>query len=106
MVNDRLEVTMPVFSIWESRFPAQASEEGREITRSIWRDMSGYHGYLSHELIEDLDDPGHLMVVSQWTTREQADTVLREYVGHPNACRANELVSQPRTRFLGRPVSA
>ena len=71
----------------------------------IWRDMTQFEGYLAHKLIEDLDDPGHLLVVSQWTTRQRADEVLREYADHPNARRANELVSRPRTRLLGHAVS-
>jgi quinol monooxygenase YgiN len=93
---------MPVYSIWESHFPAPAAEEGRAVTEAIWRDMVDFDGYVSHELVEDLDDPGHLVVVSRWTSRERADAVLREYAGHPNARRANELVSQPRKRFVGR----
>jgi quinol monooxygenase YgiN len=97
---------MPVFSVWESQFPPEASAEGRQVTEAIWRDMTLFEGYLSHELIVDVDDPGHLLVVSRWTSRERADAVLREYAGHANARRANELVSRPRTRFLGRPVAA
>jgi quinol monooxygenase YgiN len=95
---------MPVFSLWESHFPPAAAEEGRAITESIWRDMRQFEGYLAHELIEDLDDPGHLFVVSRWTTRQRADEALHEYADHPTARRANALVSRPRTRFLGHAV--
>jgi hypothetical protein len=97
---------MPVYSVWESHFPPEGVEEGRAVTRAIWRDMTRFAGYLTHELIEDLDDPGHLLVVSRWTTRQRADEVLREYATHPNAVRANELVSCPRTRFVGHEVPA
>ena len=93
---------MPVYAVWDSHFPPDAAEEGRAITEAIWRDMTAFEGYLGHELIEDLDDPGHLLVVSRWTNRRRPDDVLREYRNHPNAQRANELVSRPRTRFLGR----
>jgi hypothetical protein len=96
---------MPVYSVWQSHFPPEAAQEGRVVTEAIWRDMVHFAGYLTHELIEDLDDPGHLLIVSQWTTRERADEVLREYATHPNAVRANELVSQPRTRFVGHAVA-
>jgi quinol monooxygenase YgiN len=92
---------MPVFSVWESHFPPRASAEGRRLTEAIWRDMTECQGYISHELIEDLDDAGHLLVVGQWTSRERADAVLREYAGHENVQRVNELVSKPRTRFVG-----
>jgi quinol monooxygenase YgiN len=92
---------MPVYGVWESHFPPEAAAEGRAVTEEIWRDMLDFDGYLTHELIEDLDNPGHLLVVSQWTTRERADEVLSEYSGHPNARRANQLVSRPRVRFVG-----
>jgi quinol monooxygenase YgiN len=95
---------MPVYSVWESHFPSEEMHEGRAITEAIWRDMPQFDGYLTHELIEDLDDPGHLLVVSQWTTRQRADEVLREYADHPNARRANELASRPRTRLVGHAV--
>jgi quinol monooxygenase YgiN len=97
---------MPIYSVWESHFPPQMADEGRAITEAIWRDMTHFDGYLGHELIEDLDEPGHLLVVSRWTNRQRPDGVLREYATHPNAQRANELVSRPRTRFLGHAVSA
>jgi heme-degrading monooxygenase HmoA len=91
---------MPVYSIWESRFPAAAAAEGRAITEAIWRDMPGFDGYLSHELLVDADDPGHLLVVSKWTSRDRADAVLQEYASHPNAIAANKLVAEPRRRFV------
>jgi quinol monooxygenase YgiN len=95
---------MPVFSVWESHFPSQARAEGQAVTEAIWRDMESFAGYLSHELIEDLDDPGRLLVVSRWTDREHADAALKEYADHPNARRARQLVSRPRTRMVGRGV--
>jgi len=97
---------MPAYSVWESHFLPEQMQEGIAITEAIWRDMTQFDGYLTHELIEDLEDPGHLLVVSQWTTRQRADEVLRDYATHPNAVRANELVSCPRTRFVGQAAPA
>jgi hypothetical protein len=95
---------MPVYAVSESHFPPEA-QEGRTITEAIWcDDMPRFDGYVTHELIEDLDDPGHLLVVGQWTTRQRADEVLREYTNHPNARLANKLASRPRIRFVGHPV--
>ncbi len=91
---------MSVYSIWESWFPAEAVDEGISVTEAIWRDMLSFDGYLSHELIQDLDQPGHLIVVSQWASRDAADAAM-SYVSHPNARRANELVSEPRRRTVG-----
>jgi quinol monooxygenase YgiN len=95
---------MPVYSVWESHFSPAETQEGRAITEAIWRDMTQFGGYLTHELIEDLDDSGHLLVVSQWTSRQGPDEALRVYAKHPNARRVNELVSRPRTRFVGHAV--
>jgi quinol monooxygenase YgiN len=89
-----------IYSIWESRFSAAAAAEGRAVTEAIWRDMRSFDGYLSHELLIDSDDPGHLLVISQWTTREHADATLRAYAAHPNAQAANRLVSEPRRRIV------
>jgi quinol monooxygenase YgiN len=91
---------MPIYAIWESRFPAPQAAEGRAVTAAIWRDMPCHEGYLSHDLLVDVDDPGHLLVVSQWASREQADESLRLYADHPNARAANNLVAEPRRRIL------
>ena len=91
---------MPIYSIWESRFPAARAAEGRAATEAIWRDMPSFKGYLSHELLVDADDPGHLLVISQWASREHADESLRLYSEHPNAAAANSLVAEPRRRIL------
>jgi quinol monooxygenase YgiN len=92
---------LAIFSIWESYFPPELHDAGREVTEAIWKDMESYEGYVSHQLIQDLDDAGHLMVLSTWSSREAADAVLEAYAGNPNAERANAMVSRPRTRFLG-----
>jgi heme-degrading monooxygenase HmoA len=62
--------------------------------------MPGYHGYLGHELLVDADDPGHLLVMSRWASREHADETLRQYADHPNARAANRLVAEPRRRIV------
>src|ERR687898_3424465 len=93
---------MPIYSIWESQFPAVRAAEGRAVTEAIWRDMPCFEGYLSHELLVDADDPGPLLVVSQWTSREHADESLRRYAQHPNARAVNNLVAEPRRRILAR----
>jgi quinol monooxygenase YgiN len=93
---------MPIYSIWESRFPAAKADEGRAVTEAIWRDMRGFEGYLGHELLVDADDPGHLFVVSRWASREHADETLRQYRTHPNVTAADSMVSEPRRRFIAK----
>ena len=91
---------MPIYAIWESRFPAPRAATGRAVTEAIWRDMTSFEGYLNHELLVDVDDPGHLLVVSQWASRAHADESLRRYAEHPNARAANSLVAEPRRRIV------
>jgi quinol monooxygenase YgiN len=91
---------MAIHSIWESYFPPAAAAEGRSVTERIWADMTGFDGYLGHELLQDLDDPGHLLLVSRWSSQAHADQALADYAENPNALKANCLVGRPRRRFL------
>jgi quinol monooxygenase YgiN len=91
---------MSVFSIWESRYPPDRADEGLDVTRAIWADMPPFDGYLDHEIVQDLDDPGHLIVVSRWRSRAAADAAM-SYSSHPNVGRAEALVSEPRRRTVG-----
>lgn len=91
---------MSVYSIWESRYPPQRREEGLAVTRAIWADMPEFEGWLGHEIVQDLDDPGHLFVISRWQSRHAANAAM-SYASHPNARRADDLVSEPRRRTVG-----
>ena len=64
--------------------------------------MQDFPGYLRYVLIEDLDELGHLFVISGWEGREAAGKVLAQYASSPNARLANELVAEPRRRTVGR----
>lgn len=90
---------MSIYSIWESRFEPGAAQEGIEATQAIWVDMPSFDGYLEHQVLGDLDDPGHLFVVSRWESREAAEAAL-VYRSHPNAKRVDQLVCEPRRRTV------
>ena len=96
---------MRVYTIWESAFPAERRQEGAEVTRAIWRDMRDFEGYLDHDIVEDLDQPGHLIVVGRWESREAADAAL-SYRSAPNAQRVDALVATPRRRTVGESIDA
>ena len=91
---------MSVYSIWESRYPPQRREEGLAVTWAIWADMPEFEGWLGHEIVQDLDDAGHLFVISRWQSLNAANAAM-SYASHPNARRADDLVSEPRRRTVG-----
>jgi quinol monooxygenase YgiN len=91
---------VPIHVIWESRFSSVRAAEGRAVTEAIWRDMPAFDGYLGHELLIDVNDPGHLLVVSRWISQEHADESLRRYATHRNARTADGLVAEPRRRIV------
>jgi quinol monooxygenase YgiN len=95
---------MNVTVLWESRFPAASAEGGLEVTRKIWQDMRQFPGYVDHEIVRDLDDPGHVLVISHWTSREALETVKNRYRGHPNVVLMNQLAAEPRRRWIAMRV--
>ena len=87
--------------VWESRFSAAGAERGLEVTRKIWQEMRQFSGYVDHEIVRDLDDPGHVLVISHWSSREAVETVKNRYGHHPNVVLANQLVAEPGRRWIG-----
>ena len=92
---------MNVTVLWELRFPAAGAEGGLEVTRKILQDMRQFPGYVDHEIVRDLDDGGHLLVISHWTTREAVETVRNRYGHHPNVVLVNQLAAAPGRRWFG-----
>ena len=92
---------MSVKSMFEFKFPAAAREEGVRLAESIGGDMTSKDGYLSYEVIQDVSDPGHVMVNTMWGSRQQADAVLSAYINDSKIKRATELIGAPPTGFVG-----
>lgn len=92
---------MNVKSLFEFKFPAAAREEGVRLAQAIGGDMPSKEGYVSHEVIQDVTDPGHVMVNTLWSSRQQAESVLSVYNNDPKIKRATELLGAPPTGFVG-----
>ena len=92
---------MNVKSLFEFKFSAAKREEGVRLAESIGGDMPSKEGYLSHEVIQDVSDPGHVMVNTLWNSREQSEAVLTVYNNDPKIKRATELLGAPPTGFVG-----
>ena len=95
---------MNVTVISESRFAAVSADGGLEVTRKIWQDMRQFPGYVDHQIVRDLDDPGHVLVISHWSSREAVETVKNRYGHHPNVVLAQKLATEPRRRWIGSRV--
>ena len=81
---------MPVYAVWESYFPPEAAQAGRAITEAIWRDdMPRFDGYVAHELIEDLDDPGHLLSARTTSCVSTQTTPTRDAQTRSSCARAD-----------------
>lgn len=97
---------MNVKSMFEFKFPAAAREEGIGLAQGIGGDMPSKEGYVSHEVVQDVTDPGHLTVTTLWSSNEQADAVLAAYNNDAKVKRATALIGAPPTGFVGSILSS
>jgi hypothetical protein len=61
---------------------------------------------LRHVIVEDLDDPGHLIVMSERWSQQAANNAAAECVNLENAKRVNTLSAEPRLRTVGRGIAS
>ncbi len=86
--------------VWETWLKPGSEEEGLALTRRIWPDMTGFQGYVSHFILRDEDEKGHLLVVSEWATREAADRTRDEYANAEPVRLLTPLLVKPRNRWV------
>jgi quinol monooxygenase YgiN len=94
---------MKVAVIWEFRFGAANERTGLEVTRKIWTDMQQSPDCLDHEIIRDEQGPGHILVISHWSSSEAAGALKNRYAAHPNAVVATQLALDPPSYWVGFP---
>ena len=92
---------MSVESVFDFKFPAAAADEGLGIATAIGVDMTATAGYLSHEVVRDVADAGHFLVVTRWGVRAEADAVLSHYQADSKIERATALMGHAPTGFVG-----
>ena len=63
--------------------------------------MPPLKGYLDHEVIQDVTDPGHVMVNTRWASREQAEAVLDKYNDDVKIKTADKLIPGGPQGFVG-----
>ncbi|MET0456370.1 MAG: antibiotic biosynthesis monooxygenase [Mycobacterium sp.] len=92
---------MPVSSVFDMRFPPEAAEEGFNLSLAIGADMTPTAGCTGYDVIRDLADPGHVVIVTRWGSRSDGEAVLASYFRDPKITRVAELLGQAPTGFLG-----
>ena len=92
---------MSVKSVFEFKFPAQATDEVGTLCQAIGHDMISLDGYLDHEVIRDAKDPGHLMVNTLWRDQAASTAVLSKYQHDEKIKRATELIGSSPVGFVG-----
>jgi quinol monooxygenase YgiN len=86
--------------VWDMRVRTEAEQTGRGLIQRIWTDMKGFYGYVSHRLLQDKDDAGHFIVVSQWIDRKSADESREVYANAEPVQLLTPILAVPRQRFV------
>lgn len=92
---------MNVTSLFEFKFPPEKQAEGVSLAQAIGNDMPSKEGYVSHEVVQDVSDPGHVMVNTQWSSQDVAESVLSVYNNDDKIKQATDLLGKPPTGFIG-----
>ena len=58
-----------------------------------------FDGYISHNILVDQDDKGHLLVISKWDTRDAADKTRVGYANADTVKRIKPLLQKERARW-------
>ena len=77
------------------------ADEGVALALAIGADMPATAGCTGYDVIHDLADPGHVVIVTHWNTRSEGEAVLGSYHRDPKIARVTELLGQVPTGFLG-----
>jgi quinol monooxygenase YgiN len=88
-----------VIVVWETWLNSGDEAEGLGLTRQIWSDMQHVDGYISHQLLVDQDTSSHLLLVSQWHSREAADRSKEEYASE-TLRKLQPLLARERGRWV------
>ncbi len=92
---------MTVASIFDFRFSPTATQEGIDLATRIGADMTPTAGYVGHDVVRDLADAGHVVVITRWNDRSDGEAVLGTYINDPKVARATELLGHAPQGFLG-----
>jgi hypothetical protein len=86
--------------VWETWLKYGSEDDGLSLTHRIWTDMTRFQGYVSHLILRDEDEKGHLFVVSEWISRDAADSIRDQYADAEPVRLITPLLAKPRNRWI------
>jgi quinol monooxygenase YgiN len=86
--------------IWDTWLNPGLEEEGLRLTRKVWSDMRSFEGYMSHQIFIDQDAPRHIIVLGNWRSRADADSVREKYKDSETIRQLIPLLARPRDRWV------
>ena len=86
--------------VWDTWLKSGAEAECLRLTRQVWSDMRSFDGYVSHQILIDQDAPGHIVALTKWRSREDADVVREKYKDSETIRRLTPLLACPRDRWV------
>ena len=92
---------MAVASVFDFRFSPEAAQEGVGVAIAIGADMPATAGCTGYDIVRDLADPGHVLVITRWNEKSEGQAVLSTYIHDPKVARATELLGHAPNGFLG-----
>ena len=97
---------MTAISTFSYPYSAATRDEGIELCKQIGQDMIPLDGYVSHQVVQDVADPGHMTVTTWWESAEKANATLAVYRHDPKILRTIELLGKESPGFVGDVVSS
>lgn len=91
---------MSITVVWDTWLRPGAEAEGLRLTRQIWSDMRRFEGFLSHHILIDQHEPGHIIALAQWRGLADADAVREQYKDSETIRRLTPLLARPRDRWI------
>ncbi len=92
--------------VWQARLKEGTEVEGLDIVRTIWSELARFDSYVSHRLLIDEDAAGHLLIVSQWASRQAVDELRDRYASSEHVRRLTRLFTRPMESWALREDTA
>jgi len=91
---------MSITVVWDTWLRPGAEAEGLRLTRQVWSDMRRFEGFLSHQILIDQNEPGHIITLARWRRLADADAVREKYKDSETIRRLTPLLARPRDRWI------